>query len=210
MAGNAVDVAALLNKATAGDEAALRQLLFIHHARLAGTIQPMIGERLQATLSVDDVLQETFVAAFSDIKRFRGGDQQSFFSWLRTIAMNRIRDAGREANTKKRGGDFQKISNQMGQGSAAFDLLMEISDAGNSPSGIVANDEALDALQIAIASLPEDQRDAIRLHCLDGFTLEETAQRMGRTWDSIRGLIQRGKKALQVHMQQSSLWFSGG
>ena len=202
------DVSSLINQSVAGDEAALRQLLFIYHGRLIAVVTPMIGDKLRSTITADDVLQETFVAAFRDIRTFRAADGQSFFAWLRTIATNQLRDMARSHNCKKRGGDRVRVEGVKTPESSALDLLVEISDGGVSPSGVAARDEAVEAMRIAIAALPEDQRDAIRLHCLDGLSLDETARIMDRTWDSVRGLIQRGKRALRSSMQQSSLWLS--
>ena len=64
------------------------------------------------------------------------------------------------------------------------------------------------ALQVALAGLPEDQREAIRLNLLQGKTLEETATAMDRTTPAVRGLIRRGKQQLSEAMGRASVWMS--
>jgi RNA polymerase sigma-70 factor (ECF subfamily) len=75
-----------------------------------------------------------------------------------------------------------------------------------SPGSVVAQGEAVQALQVALAALPADQRRAIQLHLLEGKSLDETATALGRTPDAIRGLVHRGKQALQAAMGRASLW----
>jgi RNA polymerase sigma-70 factor (ECF subfamily) len=71
---------------------------------------------------------------------------------------------------------------------------------------VIARDEALQALHIALAGLATDQREAIRLRHLEGKSLEETAAAMGRTPDAVRGLVHRGKQQLQEAMGRASRW----
>ena len=206
---NNADVSSLIEQAVSGDQVAMRRLLFFYHARLSSTIEPMIGDKLRATIDADDILQETFAQAFKDIHTFQAKQSGSFFGWLKTIASNRVRDAARHVNRKKRGGEQVRVNNAVPQNSTGpIDLLLQISDGGQSPSGVVAVDEAAEALREAIQNLPDDQRLAIQMHCIEGLTLDETAKQMDRTSDSVRGLIQRGKKQLKEQMRKSSMWFS--
>ena len=57
------------------------------------------------------------------------------------------------------------------------DLLGQLPVEEATASQIVARREGVAALQVAIAGLPSDQRQAIQLHLLKGMTLEETATR---------------------------------
>jgi RNA polymerase sigma-70 factor, ECF subfamily len=52
-------------------------------------------------------------------------------------------------------------------------------------------------LEVALESLPEDQRDVVVLRHLVGLTPGEIADRMGRTESSIHGLHHRGRLALR-------------
>jgi RNA polymerase sigma-70 factor (ECF subfamily) len=52
-------------------------------------------------------------------------------------------------------------------------------------------------LEVALDTLPEDQRDVVMLRHLVGLTPGEIATRMGRTESSIHGLHHRGRLALR-------------
>jgi RNA polymerase sigma-70 factor (ECF subfamily) len=49
----------------------------------------------------------------------------------------------------------------------------------------------------ALARLPEDQAEAVRMRHLDGWTLERIADRMGKTDTAIASLLYRGMKNLR-------------
>ena len=61
---------------------------------------------------------------------------------------------------------------------------------------------AVVALAIAIESLPDAQRDAIRLHYLEGLKLSEVAARLDKSTGAIAGLLHRGMKALRELMTE--------
>jgi len=63
-------------------------------------------------------------------------------------------------------------------------------------------------VQVGIAGLPDDQREAIWLHHLSGKSIEETAAAMDRTPASVRGLLQRARQALRDALVRSTLWLS--
>ncbi|MCA9167929.1 MAG: hypothetical protein KDB23_09690, partial [Planctomycetales bacterium] len=61
----------------------------------------------------------------------------------------------------------------------------------------VMGHEAVQAVEDAIAALPDDHRLAVRLRLLEGKSLEETAQLMDRTPGAVQGLIDRAKKTMR-------------
>jgi RNA polymerase sigma factor (sigma-70 family) len=72
----------------------------------------------------------------------------------------------------------------------------------------MARRDAVLAVQVAVAGLPADQREAVRLHLLEGKSLQETAVAMDRTKSAVRSLIHRGKQKLSEALGRASLWFS--
>jgi RNA polymerase sigma-70 factor, ECF subfamily len=200
------EVSALVEAAVAGDRVALERLLLSHYDELACYIKARLPARLQATQSVEDILQITFCQAFRDIAGFQPREGATFGAWLATIASNRLLDAIKQHDGPKRGGDWQRISENVRDESRVLSLLDWIAADEPSPSSIVARDEALQALHVALASVPPDERDAIRLRLLEGKSLEETAAVLGRTPDAIRGLVHRGKEHLQATMGRASNW----
>ncbi len=199
----------LLAQAIAGDHAALERLLLDHYDRLATRITGMLPNDLRVDVGVEDILQETFVQAFRDIGGLEAAGAQAFAAWLQTIADHRLQDALRRAGRKKRGGDFQRAANRTGpEGSQWLPLVELLGGDGGTPSQCVAQQEAIQAVQVGVSALPPDQREAIRMHCLDRCSLEETAEAMQRSPGAVRGLVQRGKIALRACLVRSSLWLS--
>ncbi len=199
----------LLAHAVAGDRAALERLLFFYCDRLAAQIGRKLPSDLRSQLGVDDILQDTFVQVFRDIGTIAPQSEQAFVAWLETVAEHRLQDALRRARRKKRGGEFQRVADGGAQEGSQWLPLVELlrGDIGT-PSQNAAQQEAVLAVQVGVSALPSDQRDAIRMHCLDRMSLEETADAMQRTPGAVRGLVQRGKTALRECLVRSSLWLS--
>ena len=199
----------LVAEATSGDRLALERLLMMHGSRLARHLAPRMPSSLQGVIDVDDVLQQTFLQAYRDIASFQPQHQGSFFAWLRGIADNRLLDCVRELKRKKRGGDFNRVRNAKDAASSLADILQTVAGDRPSPSHSVARREAEAALDVGLAVLPEDQREAIQRHCLKGQSLQEVAEAMGRTTGAIRALVHRGKCKLQEEIDRSAIWSRG-
>jgi RNA polymerase sigma-70 factor (ECF subfamily) len=197
---------ALITAAVGGDRVALERLLLAEYDALAQRIGTKLPPRLQATHAVEDILQLAFFQAFRDIAQFQHRADASFGNWLAKIAENRLCDVIKEHDRAKRGGDMQRVEDAAGSDSSILSLWDWIAAADTSPGSIMARDEALNALQAALAALPAEQRAAIQLRFLEGKSLEETAAAMQRTPDAIRGLVHRGKEQLLAAMGRASKW----
>ncbi len=199
----------LLTAAMQGDEAALQQLLLADYAQLADYVRPKIPVPLRAVVDVEDILQVTFIHVFRGLASFRTGDAAAFQAWMRSIADARLTDAIRAATRQKRGGDRKRVDAGPVDTSQSFlNLLDLLSDQKRSPSRSAAAHEAVEALQVALAGLPDDQREAIWLRHIENRSLEDVVEIMGRTEAAVRGLLHRGKKALGESLGNSSAWFS--
>lgn len=197
---------ALVKAAVAGDQVALQRLLLENYDWLARRVGSRLPTRLQATHAVEDILQNTFLQAFRDIRRFEPRADATFGNWLARIADHRLLDAIKEQDCDKRGGGWRRWEDNAASDSGMTPLLDWIASDEKSPSSVVARGEALHALQVALAALEEDQREAIRLRLLEGKSLEETATALGKTPDAVRGLIHRGKQELNEAMGRASMW----
>jgi RNA polymerase sigma-70 factor (ECF subfamily) len=62
--------------------------------------------------------------------------------------------------------------------------------------------ESAARLAAALAELPDDQREAVRLRYLEGRSLAEIAERMDRTVVAAAGLVKRGLIHLRKSMQE--------
>lgn len=193
--------------AAGGDRLALERLLLAHYDELAARVRPKLPVRLQSVQAVEDILQQTFMQAFRDIGRFEARSDAKFADWIGRIAEHRLLDAIKEHDRQKRGGEMNRVENSP-HDSCMTPLLEWIAGEDPHPSSVAARSEALHALQVALAGLETDQREAVRLRLLEGRSLEETAAELGRTPDAVRGLVHRAKQKLRDAMGRASQWLS--
>jgi RNA polymerase sigma-70 factor, ECF subfamily len=155
----------------------------------------------QAKLSVSDIVQQTMTQAVAAIETFRGETEAEFRGWLRQILSRHLTHLDRDFHRDKR--DIRRECS-IEQKLATSSLRLEGLLAGNigTPSQHAVACEHVVALAIAIESLPEAQRDAIRLHYLEGLKLSEVASQLDKSTGAIAGLLHRGMKALRDAMAE--------
>ena len=73
------------------------------------------------------------------------------------------------------------------------------------PSEHAVRREQAVLLADALARLPDDQRRALELHHLQGFSMPEVGREMGRSLLSVTGLTYRGMKSLREFLMSSRL-----
>jgi RNA polymerase sigma-70 factor (ECF subfamily) len=199
----------LIDAAVAGDRLALSQLLYLHHRSLHQQLARELGASADALVNADDLVQETYLCAFRDIRSCAARDDRAFGAWLAAIGSHQLQNALKAARAQKRGGRRIQAAQPRWANSSSFtDLVTELSDRGESPSHAVARHEAAVALQISLANLPPDQRAAVQLRYLDGKTENEVAASMGRTRDAVHGLVVRARSTMRELLGRSSRWFS--
>jgi RNA polymerase sigma-70 factor (ECF subfamily) len=197
----------LISAAVDGDRLATGRLLLSHAPSLSRFIAARLPSDVAAIVSAEDVLQDTFVAAFRDIRKFEPRDKKSFRAWLSAIAERQVLSNIDRLRAQKRGGRRRQIRPSGEHVSSLIDLVEQLSDSCDRPSSRAAKREAVLAVQIGLAALPQPQQDAIRLRHLDGKSIAETSVVMGRPPGAIRGLLQRARKSLRETLGRSSRWF---
>jgi RNA polymerase sigma-70 factor (ECF subfamily) len=73
------------------------------------------------------------------------------------------------------------------------------------PSQAAMRNERAVLLAQAIEALPDDQREAVRLRHLKGFSLRQMAAKLGRSETAAAGLLKRGMRRLRSWFQAQSL-----
>ncbi len=203
------DSQSLIEQACSGDRPALERLLISHTNQLRDHLARGLPARLQSTVAVEDVVQEALTQAFLRIELLRDSSPEAFATWLKTIGDMTLVDFIRKEDAQKRGGQFRRrrlTSDSVSD--SLVDLIEKLPSEAVTASRAVARQEGIAALQVAIAGLADDQRQAIQLHLLEGQTLEETAQAMGRSTGAVRGLVHRAKENLGQAMGRASVWLS--
>jgi RNA polymerase sigma-70 factor (ECF subfamily) len=195
----------LIERAAGGDREALQVLLIEHCVWLPRHIDRQLPDDVRSLLSVDDVVQDTLVEVFRSIGQFSSRGRFAFAAWIKSVADNRTHNAVRDFRCKKRGGHVRRVG--ASHSSSVADLTQLLSDHGDTPSRPLVRDEMVAAVHVGLASLPEDQRDAVRLRLLDGKSVEETATALERTPAAVRGMLYRAKHSIRQALGRSSRWF---
>ena len=196
----------LIAKATSGDRAALEELLVAHCTPLSRHMASKVPSSLKGVLSVDDVMQQTLFEAFRSIERFKPRTPNSFSVWLRTIAECQLQNMVKALTRKKRGGEYCHVGAVADTASSLMEMVEMLSDRGRRPSQSAMRREAIQAVQVGIASLPDEQRKAISLRFLQGKNLDETATQMGRTPGAVRSLMRRRRRLMEQLRQAREVY----
>jgi RNA polymerase sigma-70 factor, ECF subfamily len=157
----------------------------------------MLDARLRALADSSDVVQQTLLRAHERIGQFRGSCEAELLAWLRAILARQLADLARRSgqpNWEK----TQSLEAALEQSSAR--LVSWLADEQPSPGEQVQRREQLLRLTEALALLPQDQRTALELHHLEGYSVPEVGRRMDRSAGAVAGLLHRGLKALRAHL----------
>ena len=188
---------ALLEHAKSGDEQALSHAFERHRRRLAVLIHYKLSPQSREFCDVEDLVQETCLRAFRDIGSFTYQSPGSFLRWLSAIADHAIIDRSRYQNRQRRAGQelpFRSESNP--QGPEPADTL--------TPSRVFAQQEAVERLLARLDALPEDYRQVLLFTKIEGLTTSETAERMGKSRDTVALLVYRALKRFRVICRETS------
>lgn len=199
----------LIIRSAEGDSASLERLLFMHYDRLRNRIARHLPNDVRRVLSAEDVLQRALTDAFLRIASFVPKSRASFYRWLITIVDHQLADAIKSERALKRGGGRSPANLEGTAGPDSTDELVDLL-AGPvcSPSHDAARHEALAAVQIGLASLKEEYRQAIQLRYVQGLSAIEIGQIMRKTPHAVHHLCHRGLKELHAVMGRSSQYLS--
>jgi len=172
----------VLAAARANEGWAFRRLFDDLAAPVAGYL------RLQGAREPDDLVNETFMGAFSGITSFTG-DEEGFRSWVFTIAHRRLVDEHRRAGRRP---DTTAFPEDMGPGDG--DTEEEALES--------LGDERVRAL---LGGLVPAQRQVLLLRIVGDLTVEQVAGVMGKTSGAVKALQRRGLLALKKGISSRNL-----
>ncbi len=178
----------LLARARRGEGACLGQLLERYWGYLSLLARLQISRRLQGKVDPADLVQETFLEAHRHFPGFRGTAEGEFVAWLRGILGGVVSHVVRHyLGTKRRDARLEReLAAELDQSSRLLDRgLMAV---GSTPSEKAARCEEALRLAVTLEGLPDDYREVLILHHIEGLSLPEVAQRLGRSRDSVRNL----------------------
>ena len=173
---------------------------FRAHLRLLARMQ--MGPRLQSKLDPSDLVQQTLLQALQALDRFRGRSDAELAAWLRQILANKLTNAARELGRAKRDvGRECSLEAALEQSSARLEAWLVTEQS--SPSQQAQRKEQVLRMAEALASLPEAQCEALTLHYLQSWSLDDIGRQLGRSPSAVAGLIKRGLKQLRLLLHES-------
>jgi RNA polymerase sigma-70 factor (ECF subfamily) len=192
----------LLDEALEGNRESLGRLLEDYRAYLMVLAQRYLDIRLRGRLDPADVVQLTFLEAQRDLPAFRGHHIEELLGWLRNILRNNVSSAHQKhLYTQKRSAGRERTNTSDDTGPSLTDL---VPSETTSPSQRVMRDEAAVHLANCLQSLPETQREALRLRYVEGQSLKEISTTMAKSEMAVAGLLKRGLQSLRDKMISDS------
>ena len=132
-----------------------------------------------------DLVQETFIAAARHIGSLR--EDRRFGSWLFGIAHQKCIQLWR-ANKHE---------------DVPLEKLPELShDAEDAPDDILIRQEAEEHVLALLGRLPVDQRSALLLNCVEGFSLQEVAEITGVPVGTVKSRLHNAKRAMRKLLER--------
>ena len=178
----------LVALATAGDLDCFNQLVSRWERPIYALAYRTLGREEEAR----DVTQEAFLRAYRGLRSFRG--DAKFSSWLYRITLNLCRDwIRRERRTP--------IA-QMPEGVDPIDVADEHVSPAESVEDLVARRELSEAVERAMAELPEEQRTAILLKEYHGLTFQEIADMLHCPLSTVKTRLYQGLSVLRRRLER--------
>lgn len=175
--------AALMAACAAGDEVALRQVYRRYQDGVHRFVSRLLGPQ---SPSVDDVVHETFLAAWNQADRFRAEGRLS--SWLFGIAARKAKGLMRKEGRRAR-----------------LFALFEASDPSEpieSCEAQVASRQLVRALEDEIPQLSPKLRVAFVLCDVEGLSGTEAAEALGIRPGTLWRRLHEARKQLRTHLQE--------
>jgi len=164
----------LMRRVADRDIAAYRELVDANLPRIARFAERFLGNAAEA----EDVAQETFLKLWTAASSFTPQAKPS--TWLFRIAHNLCIDRIRKRRVEA------PLSEQSG---------------ADRPSGLFARKRTSEAVQRALAELPERQRGAITLVHYEGLSGDEAAGVLEISVDALESLLSRARRSLRERLQ---------
>jgi RNA polymerase sigma factor (sigma-70 family) len=189
-------------------EEGLQERLITRSSRLHWQVARKIPPCFKSVVSVDDILQEVWIAAFRGLPSFRANRPDAFDRWVTTLVERKVVDACRAARALKRGGDRRAVQNNRSLLSSFVDVFDRVTSGGQTPSRDASAKEAALMVRIALGSLPDDRRRAIWMRHIEGRPLAEIAEEMQKTNAAVHSLLFNGLRQLRRRLGRAAKFFS--
>ena len=175
----------IVERALTGDAEAFGELVRRWERRIFALTYGMLGREEDAR----DATQETFLAAFRNLRGFRGEAKVS--SWLHRIAVNQC--ISRQRRAKVRSESALEEENEAGSFAAPV---------SESPVRVVEGRQETLAVRRAINSLPLELRQIVVMKEFEELTFREIADALDLPLSTVKSRLYTALKQLQMRLQK--------
>lgn len=189
------DDVALLRRMARGDEEAVREV----YATFADPLYRFILRRVNGSAEdAEEIVNDVFVTALRYGASFEG--KCSAFTWLCSLARSKVTAQRRSATSLKRIPEesLMRIDDE------SKGLLRKVHDPSISPEEIVEQLDRVRIVQALLDTLSPEQREAVTLRYVEGFSVAEIAEVMKRSEKAVERLLERAKERPR---QELFRWF---
>lgn len=176
----------LMGLAGAGDTAAFEQLVERHQRLVIGTVGRMLGSPSDA----EDIAQQVFVRVWKNVNRYE--PRAKFTTWLLKITRNLV------FNELRRRSRHPAVPLQSQADEEERPLKDEHAVA---PDATLLEHELQEAVDAAIARLPETQRMAVILRRYEELSYEEIAEALDQSVSAVKSLLFRARTELRESLK---------
>jgi RNA polymerase sigma-70 factor (ECF subfamily) len=201
-AGSGTSDRRLLHGLRNGDEAAFAELV----DRYGPAMQRVARHYVRTQAVAEEVVQETWLAVFEGIDRFE--ERSSLKTWLFRILVNRAKTRGEREGRTVPFSSLAKAETESEEPAVDPDRFlgpeqqqMWATPPRDWPEDRVLGRETLAVLKTAIETLPEAQREVIRLRDVEGWTPEEVAAALEITDGNQRVLLHRARSKVRAALE---------
>jgi RNA polymerase sigma-70 factor (ECF subfamily) len=177
----------IVERALTGDADAFGELVRRWERRIFALAYGMLGREEDAR----DATQETFIAAFRNLRGFRGEAKVS--SWLHRIAVNQCITRQRRAKVRSETALEDEVEKNAGSFAAPTTY---------SPAGVVERRQVTQAVRKAVNSLPVELRQVIVMKEFEDLTFKEIADALDLPLSTVKSRLYTALKQLQMRLQK--------
>jgi RNA polymerase sigma-70 factor (ECF subfamily) len=183
------DDAEMVRRALGRDETAVRTIMQANNRRLYRLARGILRNDAEA----EDVVQDTYVRAFTHLDQFRG--DSSLSTWLSRIAMN---EALGRLRRQRPGVEWSELEKSAPQAQIIPFPLASSDD----PEKSMAQREIRDVVEHAIDELPEPFRLVFITRVIEGMNVEETAEILGLKPETVKTRLHRARNLLRDNVER--------